>query len=289
MKKQIALLVFCLFASVSTAFAQCNACTLNGSTAPMIAGQTRTFSTPAFFGYSYFWTTTGGLSIVGSNTGTSVSIKANSGTSGTVNVVRYKTGTVPCSASKSISITSNCNFTSVSVTRVSGDCSTGIYTFRATPNVFGVPMTFTWRGGFGSPFILSGQGTNQVTVVTSPNTAVGIEVSVTACNTTKIGYAGYLCEDPCGGVICPTVPNSGSLEQGQDIVIALNRQNNELYQKLDQTVTVEVVDKFGTTLKTSSTLGDELRIPTNDLQSGVYILSITGADGEKHIQRVAIK
>ena len=292
MKKQITLLVFFLLASVGTAFAQCNSCSLNGSSF-MSIGQTQTFSTSFSSGYSYFWSVTGGLSISGSNTGTSVSVTAVSGTSGTVHVVRYRAGGAPCSASKSITITpAGCNFSSVTVTRVSGNCNSGVFVFRANPNVSGIPISYNWTPTLGRGRILSGQGTNQVTILATPNTTVGVQVDVTACNVSKTAYGGYLCQqiDPCGGfIICPEIPNSGSLEQGEDIVVALNRKDTELSERIDKTVTVEVIDQFGKTLTTTATAGDELRVPTAGLKSGIYILNITSASGEKHTKRVAIK
>lgn len=70
-------------------------CSITGSN-DINVNQTLTYSTSVTSGSSYFWSVTGGLTIVGSNTGSSVSIKGVTAGTGQVCVTKYKAGSVPC-------------------------------------------------------------------------------------------------------------------------------------------------------------------------------------------------
>ena len=85
MKKLFIFLFFACFSSFS------QTCTLTGLSC-LSYNQTSTYTTVATSGASYFWSVTGGLTIVGSNTGSSVSVQSIANSSGQICVTKYKAG-----------------------------------------------------------------------------------------------------------------------------------------------------------------------------------------------------
>ncbi len=78
-------------------------CSITGNN-EINVNQTLTYSTSATSGAGYFWSVTGGLTITGSNTGSSVSVKGVTTGTGQVCVTKYKAGTAPCCECKPLVI-----------------------------------------------------------------------------------------------------------------------------------------------------------------------------------------
>lgn len=78
-------------------------CSITGNNSIKV-NQTLTYSTSTTSGASYFWSVTGGLTIIGSNTTSSISVKGISVGTGQVCVTKYKAGSVPCCECKTITI-----------------------------------------------------------------------------------------------------------------------------------------------------------------------------------------
>jgi len=282
MKKAYAILMLLFVVGFTTdVFAQCTSCTLNGPSS-IQSGATRTFSTSSASGSNYFWSVTGGLQIIGSNTGTSVSVRAVSGISGRVCIARYGTGRVPCSFCRTISITpSGCNFTSVSVTRLSGNCNTSTLTYRATPNGTNLSgISYSWTALGDNVSIISGQGTNTVTI-SNPGTTnfIGVRADVTACGITQQGFSADLCQvDDCGGFICElrVAPNPSSSG------FNLNVQAGEkaLKSRVAQDYTIQILNQYGEVVKEMKTQSAQLYISTEEMSNGMYFVRAIHASGQ---------
>ncbi|WP_192348379.1 T9SS type A sorting domain-containing protein [Algoriphagus sp. Y33] len=95
MKNLMYKVIFALFLLVPVISSFSQTCVISGHS-DINVNQTKTYSTSATSGAGYFWSTTGGLTIVGSNTGTSVSVKGVSSGLGQVCVTKYKAGSEPC-------------------------------------------------------------------------------------------------------------------------------------------------------------------------------------------------
>ncbi len=98
-----------LFLLLNCAVSFSQTCTISGLSC-LYLNQTTSYSTVATSGYSYFWSVTGGLSIVGSNTGSTISVTQVSSTPGQICLTKYKTGSMPCCECKNVNFcnTTNC-------------------------------------------------------------------------------------------------------------------------------------------------------------------------------------
>lgn len=293
MKKAYLLFILTLLVGFSAeTFAQCTSCTLNGPSSVQ-RNNTVTFSTSSLSGTSYFWSVTGGLQLMSGNTGTSVTVKAVGavGTTGRVCVARYGNGKVPCSFCKTITITgsSSCTLNSVSVAQLSGNCNGTTWTYRATPNGSGVTgATYSWQALGDNVTIISGQGTNTVTIRsnTFPYTFIGARATVTACGTSKTGVSAELCEQLCGDFICrlTTAPNPS--KDGFTLTIAKGEKT--LLAKEAAEFTVQLLNKHGKVVKEVKTQDTSVFIDTKNIDSGVYVIRALHASGQSKTETIVI-
>lgn len=291
MKKHYLLLIIILFVGLSTnTYAQCISCSLNGSNS-IQRGSTTTYSTTYQSGSNYFWSVTGGLQLMSGNTGTSVTVKAVSGTSGKVTVVRYGNGKTPCSFVKNITITdpAGCTLNSVSVTQLSGSCNSTTFSYRATPNGTSLTgVTYNWEALGTDVSIISGQGTNTVTIRanTTPIDFIGARVNVTACGVTRTGARGELCEEPCGDFFCriATFPNPS--HGGFSLIVNKGQKSSTF--RTAQDFTVQVLNRQGKVVKEFKTSKTDVFVDTAELENGLHFVRVIHASGESQTESVLI-
>ena len=290
MRKFYALLIMLLVGLSTNAFAQCTSCSLNGPSS-IQRGSTATFSTGSLSGTSYFWSVTGGLQLMSGNTGTSVTVKANSGTTGKVCVARYGNAKVPCSYCKTITITdpNNCTLSSVTVQRISGSCNSNTLTYRATPNGTNLTgVSYDWTALGDNVSIVSGQGTNTVTISASGfNEFVGARATVTACGgTSKSGVSAEFCGNPCGQFICKinAFPNPSQ----ESFTVHINKGQKALNARIAQDITIQLLNKHGEVVKEVKSSKSEVTIDTEGLSNGLYFVRAIDPAGTSQTESVMI-
>ena len=210
MKKLVFL--FSLIASIS-AYAQCGSgCTISGPSS-IVSGSNRTFSTVASSGFSYFWSTTGGISIIGANTGSSVTVRGSSG--GSVYVTKFRAGSAPCCASRTVGVvppppTCGLSVTNVGHLNVLGNSSVTLVansSLQSGWSYSSIVFTVTYESGTTSNFTGSvnpstglPQASISLTCTSSNTRARRIEVRITArsgsnscTRTSSRNYSPALC------------------------------------------------------------------------------------------------
>ncbi len=166
--------------------------------------------TPSGPGYTYYWTATGG-SIIGSNTGPTVTVQWSG--AGTLSVQQVLT-TAPFCKSAPISIPIGI-VSIASITGPSTVCMDQTVTYSAGPPNPNIVYTWTIEDGLSNPSsagsITGGQGTNSITVLWhGPGGSAVVHLSVCSINLTLpititpkpspvITMTGHVC-DPGGGV-----------------------------------------------------------------------------------------
>lgn len=166
------LLVSLLF--IDTAQAQCSL----GGPSSIPQGQTRTYTATAQGGASYFWSTTGGLAIVGSNRGSSVTVRGNG--TGRVCFTRFRNGSEPCSRCRTITVASPCP-TSIPITSFV-ECigNRAIVDLTARPNpVPSVPVTYSWTVLSGPGNLLGTPTTASAAMIAPANSSTTVRVTIT--------------------------------------------------------------------------------------------------------------
>ncbi|WP_068837959.1 ice-binding family protein [Pontibacter akesuensis] len=179
---------------------------LGGPDAPTVSGTTEVCENTQALTYSvaspveditYTWAVTGGISLVqGASTGTSV--KVNAGTTGGTITVTASNG---CSSTASQPLQVNVSTPPAilgQITDNSNVCDGLVYTIDPVQSA----TSYAWRVTAGFT-IVSGQGTNTITVKADNATARFGTVSVTAIN------------GPCSSTTAATAPMDASLVEGQ--------------------------------------------------------------------------
>lgn len=248
---------------------QANAqCSINGSSS-INTGQTRTYTTTAVSGASYFWSATGGVSIVGSKTSTSVSIRANSGTSGRVCVVRYKDRTAPCCACRTINIIPPpppCP-TDATISQIAGACMGDVFRFRANLNT-SASVTYSWTVFNGATIVGSNSGST-VRVQSPSNSGFAVRVTITCGGQsfTRLTLAEFSAACGGGGPFPMSVfPSPGN----RSITVALGDKNQ--VSSLTETYQVEVVNKMGEVVMTQTLTQSAQKIDTSKLPNDLYFI-----------------
>ncbi len=174
-------------------------------------------ATPSGPGYTFLWSTTGGGTIVGSNTANPVSVTWSG--PGTVAVQQVRTS-APFCMSDTISIPVSL-FSLAAITGPDSVCMDQAVTYTAGPPDSSI--TYTWsivNGPNPSPYgsITAGQGTNQITVLWHGPGNTTATVQLTVCGNTyslpvtifplstpTITMSGHVC-DPGGSLILTANP-----------------------------------------------------------------------------------
>ncbi len=256
------LVTFFMLTSYYDAFSQCTSCSLNGPT-KIDVDQTRTFSTSTLSGSNYFWSTTGGLTIIGSNTSSSVSVKGTNAGSGKVCVTRYKSGTQPCCYCKTVSIIPPCRVPSVSIAQEPFGCQGDILTFNAVTNPVNASGTFNWSIPSGVGTIV-GSNTNQTLNVQS-STSFGFSISLTftsTCNNTQVNAFTLAQFLDCGFFISPNPSN--------DLLLIQTSENS----KIKTPYSVEVIDQNGKVRLKVATSEKNKQIDISNLPNDLYYVRV---------------
>lgn len=227
-------------------------------------GQTRTYTATAQGGASYFWSTTGGLTIVGSNTGRTVTVRGNS--NGTVCYTRYRAGVRPCCQCRNITVGS-ISCPTLSNIFSSGEClGFGGRAFlnlsaRLTPPSPSVPVTYSWSkvSGFGN-FV--GSTTNATATL---NTFSGVTVTVRltiTCQGTSSSLTRTFTAPDCDDIFpLPEIsPNP------VDNSLKVNLKNST-----GSKTKVEIINKRGEVVLMKSINGSG-QIDMSKLQKGLYFV-----------------
>jgi PKD repeat protein len=193
------------------------AASISGPQVICVGGTYQYTATPSGPGYSFLWSTTGGGSIVGSNTANPVSVIWSG--PGTIAVQQVRTSAPFC-----MSDTIGLNVSVFSLTAITGPdsvCMDQTVTYTAGPSYPGI--TYTWAivsGTNPSPYgsITNGQGTNQITVLWHGPGNMNATVQLTVCGNTyslpikifplptpTITMSGHVC-DPGGSMILTASP-----------------------------------------------------------------------------------
>lgn len=284
MKNLILITMFMITAITS---AQCGVgCTISGSgTIP--SNTIRTYSVTATSGYSYFWSVTGGLSIIGSNTGSSVSVRGTS--NGTVYITKFRAGSAPCCASKNIGISSNaCGLTISQITELNGLGSDNVAFFTVptlqpgwtiTSSSFKVTLnsgSATTYNGFINP----NNGFPQIIIPVrcNPNSGRVDKVSVTVNATSGSNSCSRTVETDFFSV-CGT----GGIGIG-----FRNDIDKETFSMDSNSKETSVFDLNGN-LKIESKNSSEVTNEMNKLPNGIYIVKTKNEKGEINTKKVVLK
>ena len=235
----------------------------------------------------YNWTITGAGTIIGSNTGTSVTVALN-GTTG---------GSVSCAATNvcgnGIARTLNLVVTAIQPGLISGPITVcGVNTATYTVASVGAGYTYNWSLSLGSGWsITSGQGTNSITisgtsVSTNPLSGLVKVTSTNGCGSTSAfrTLAVTYCHDGIAmnnGVesnnttFSNIYPNPTSSEFTIDVVSAGSTTEN-------QEVTVEVYDVLGNLVinaKHQLVSGtNTMKTNIEDFENGMYFVRLLDGD-----------
>lgn len=241
-------------------------CSISGSSS-MLAGETRIYTASTQSGANYFWSTTGGLAIVGSNTGTSVSVRGNS--NGTLYYARYKSGAAPCTAARSVSVSQAGCPTAVSISLISSEClgRSALMDLRANLTGSGSsPVTYNWQVTSGSANIFNGNSAF-VSAFANSNTTFTVRVTVT-CNGQSITATRTLRARFCNGDIIPlrVSPNPSNA----DLTVEL--KSVDKLKVTDAKYQVEVVNKNGKVVLSQHMKSAKKQFNTTKLPAGMYFI-----------------
>lgn len=241
-------------------------CSLSGSSS-MLSGETRIYTAATQSGANYFWSTTGGLSIVGSNTGTSVSVKGTS--NGTVYYARYKSGAAPCTGSRSVTVSPAGCPTAVSISLMSSECigRGAIMDLRANLTGAGAsPVTYNWQVISGTANIFN-NSSSTASVFASSRAYFTVKVTVT-CNGSSISATKSIRAPYCNGDIEPLriSPNPSST----DLTVELNSVDK--IKVTDAKYQVEVVNKNGKVVLSQHMKSAKKQFNTTKLPAGMYFI-----------------
>lgn len=241
-------------------------CSLSGSSS-MLSGETRIYTASAQSGANYFWSTTGGLSIVGSNTGTSVSVTGTS--NGTVYYARYKSGAAPCTGARSVTVSQAGCPTAVSINMNSAECigSTSIIDLSASlTGSGGSPVAYNWQITSGAADIYNTTSAF-ATVIAGSRTYFTVKVTVT-CNGQSITATRSIRAPYCNGGIEPLriSPNPSNA----DLTVEL--KSVDKLKVTDAKYQVEVVNKNGKVVLSQHMKSAKKQFNTTKLPAGMYFI-----------------
>ncbi|MEW7292207.1 T9SS type A sorting domain-containing protein [Aquimarina sp. 2304DJ70-9] len=286
--KHVFLLAF--FLASITVSAQCGTgCTISGSSVIPL-NTNRVYSVPASSGFSYFWSVTGGLSIVGSNTGSSVTVRGLG--SGTLYITKFKAGSAPCCASKNIVVSSNvCGLSISRVTQLnaSGEDNVAFFTVPTLQSGWSVTSsTFTVTLDSGSVSTYTGSlnpnGYPQIIIpvpcVPQSGRVDKVSVSVTASSgansCTRTVVTDFLSVCGTGGGI------------GIGFSIHQTKDQLSVTTNSDETFDVAVYDLNGN-LKFEAKNSINTTFATKSLSNGIYIIKTSNKKGEVQTKKVIIQ
>lgn len=256
------LVTFFMLTSYNNLFSQCTSCSLSGPS-EINLNQTRTFSTSTLSGANYFWSTTGGLTIVGSNTSYSVSVKGTTAGSGKICVTRYKNGSEPCCYCRTINIKPPCTVPSVSIAQEPFGCQGDVLTFNAVLNPSNASGSYNWNVSSGGTII--GSNSNKTLNVQS-STSFGFSISLTftsTCNNTQVNAFTLAQFLDCGFIISPN-PSS-------DMLIVQPTTEND---KATKPYSVEVIDQNGEVQLKAKVNKDNNQIDISNLPNDLYFVRV---------------
>ena len=287
MKNGFLLLFF--LASI-TLSAQCGTgCTISGSSAIPI-NTNSVYSVPSTSGSSYFWSVTGGLTIVGSNTGSAVTVRGAG--SGTLYVTKFKAGSAPCCSSKNIVIDNTCGLTSlgrIGELNALGEDNVAFFTVPTLQSGWSITsstFTVTFNSGNSTTYIgsLNPNGYPQIIIPVPCSPVSGrvdkVSVSVTASSGSN----------SCTKTIETNFASVCGTGGGIGIGFSIDQTNNQLSVVTDpnHNYTISVYDLNGN-LKLEAKNSINTTFSTRTLSNGVYIIKIMDDKGDIQTKKVIIK
>ncbi|WP_299460365.1 T9SS type A sorting domain-containing protein [uncultured Microscilla sp.] len=266
MKKFTTLFAMTLLFMVAFANNVSAQCSVSG-TSSMLAGETRIYTATNQSGAKYFWSTTGGLSIVGSNTGRTVSVRGTS--NGTLYYARYKSGTAPCTAARSVSVSVPGCPTAVAISQLSAECigRRAIIDMRATLTGSGSsPVTYQWTVISGAANIINNNSAF-ATAIANSRASFTARVTVT-CNGQSITATRIIRAPYCNGSIDPLriSPNPSNA----DLTVEIKSANK--IKVTDAKYQVEVVNKNGKVVLSENLKSAKQQFNTSKLPKGMYYI-----------------
>lgn len=242
-------------------------CSLTGpSSIPQ--GQTRTYTATAQGGANYFWSTTGGLAIVGSNTGRTVTVRGNG--NGTICYTRYRAGIRPCCQCRNITIGGGGSCPTSVVASGFAECirffAIADLTARLTPANPGTPVSYSWTKISGPGTFLGNTTSANATMRAPSSSSTRVRVTVT-CQGGSISDTYTVRVGKCDDFPIPEIsPNPAS-----------NTLNINLNTKTSSNYTIEIINKKGELVMQKS-LQNNGKIDVSKLSEGLYFVRTKEGD-----------
>jgi len=255
------LMALALFFANST-FAQCSIA--GSSSIPL--GQNRTYSVTTQSGASYFWSTTGGLSIVGSNTSSSVTVQGNS--NGVLYVTRFRSGSAPCCQSRSISVANGCP-TSASINRFVeclGNQAIVDLSANVTPSGTAGAATYSWTKLSGPGNFIGGTTSQFATLLVPDNSSVRVRLTVTCLGNTITRELTIRIPD-CGGIILRQLSKISPNPASSSVKVELPNSSTQV-----RNYEIEVINKLGEVVMRKKMLSSQSDLDITKLKEGMYFV-----------------
>ena len=232
---------------------------------------THTFSVPPLAGINFTWTTTSGLSVVGTSTANTVQILSNG--PGGYETITCKVGTSECSF---IDI----NFIIINGTvkpTVTGMIAGTHYAGGQTVHLSGssdTPGPLTWNWTVTAATIVSGQGTSELTILTDPAQSIPLYLDLAVNVTNGCGdQSPYFQEESyvdANGYDEPLKIKAYPVPADQDITVAATKDGTG-----SDPFTYTIYDKQGKIVRSGKSNGQDISVKLADLPSDIYILHVT--------------
>ncbi len=277
MKRFLSVLALLLLSVTISQTVQAQAsCSVFGSST-INNGQNRTYSANFQSGASYFWSVTGPLTIIGSNTSSSVTVRGNGSGTGRVCYARYKANSLPCAACKTVTVT-NPNPTCPSTLLFLGTAPECIGLADAFEASFSGPIAYTnynWTITSGSATII-GNGTNSVTVIASNSYTISVSAR---CNGQIINGSRFVRDPGCDGdIIFPEI-NVAPNPTSDKLTINVKGPNKTIGDGNGGSYKIEVYNRQGN-VKIRKTVKNSQSVDVSKLQKGLYFLRVYSNDGK---------
>ncbi len=183
---------------------ECNSCTIIGDSY-LFLDDIKNYKTQEKSGYSYFWSTTGGLEIIWGNKNSSVYVQGLTKEPGKLCITSYKNGEEPCTFCREIKVVDpyECRLFGAGIEPygTSSRCSSiGFKVFTNLGEESDCDLNYRWFVDDGE--IVSGQGTSTIFIDTDiSNPKVGVKVG-TCCGFYTIASFNAACDlcnqpEPC--------------------------------------------------------------------------------------------
>ncbi|HAS41379.1 MAG TPA: hypothetical protein DCS93_12915 [Microscillaceae bacterium] len=256
-------------------------CSVFGSSASLNNGQTRTYSATTQGGASYFWSVTGPLTIVGSNTGSSVVVRGNGSGTGRVCYARYRTGQLPCAACRTVTVVNN-NPNCPSTLLILGsipECLGLANLFEVNLSVSSAYSNYNWSVSGGGASIIGSSTGNSITVFASGNFTVSVSA---ICNGQTISGSRGVNAPNCDGII------------PRDIRLSPNPTSEQVTIDIDEpkskgiTYVVEIFDSMGNK-EASQKVQNHQSIDVSKLKKGIHYLRVYGNGQVLKMNRIVIE